>query len=66
MACSIQYSEQVCLSVEFHRSLRMIFLQSCDEGSKFIRFIGSIELKNMEVKQLCKKVSSAIFHFFST
>ncbi|XP_065071441.1 dynactin subunit 1-like [Rhopilema esculentum] len=43
-----------CLSMDTQR-LRSL-AATCDEGSKFINFLASIELRNMEVKQLCKKI----------
>eukprot|EP00112_Aurelia_sp_Birch-Aquarium-sp1_P006770 Seg1740.4 transcript_id=Seg1740.4/GoldUCD/mRNA.D3Y31 product="Dynactin subunit 1" protein_id=Seg1740.4/GoldUCD/D3Y31 len=53
-AIRITSSGAECLSIDVQR-LRGL-AKSCDQGSKFVRFIGSIELKNMEVKQLCKKI----------
>jgi len=43
-----------CLSIDTQR-LRGL-TQSCDDASKFVTLLEAIELRNMEVKQLCKKI----------
>eukprot|EP00794_Sanderia_malayensis_P005248 gene5248-5912_t len=53
-AIKIINSGAECLSVDVQRLKALA--QSCDEASKFMALLGSAELRNMEVKQLCKKI----------
>jgi len=40
--------------------------KNCDEGSAFVNLISTIELKNMEIKQFCRKIKRRMIQDSST